>query len=222
MPVVNRCPAIFGKGQQLDQNLTKILVKLLWRSPFRNEAFWLFGSFVFRNTSGWLLLLQPVNLRNLNFFGAIFKNSSKWLPHQLKLVTSTYPSDYPSDLSYTATCPSDQSSSIFSTFHENLLLYWLSPLRIWIIRILIHTLWTRYVNWTYIWRSGDVKDIFSTFYVYSIYVLCPGGKYKNYKRIKQPYNVYFFITARILITSPFLISSPQLYSGAIEWMNSLF
>ena len=90
VPVVNRCPAIFGKEQQLDQNLTKILVKLLWRSPFRNEAFWLFGSFVFRNTSGWLLLLQPVNLRNLNFFGAIFKNSSKWLAHQLKLVTSTY------------------------------------------------------------------------------------------------------------------------------------
>ena len=28
------------------------------------------------------------------------------------------------------------------------------------------------VNWTYIWRSEDVLDVFWTFYVRSIYVLC--------------------------------------------------
>ena len=39
----------------------------------------------------------------------------------------------------------------------------------------ISTPWTHDVNWTYIRRSEDVQDVFWTFYVRSIYVLCPGG-----------------------------------------------
>ena len=39
-------------------------------------------------------------------------------------------------------------------------------------------------------------------------------------RIKQP--CYFFISNLILITSLFQISSYQIYSKAIEWMNSFF
>ena len=37
------------------------------------------------------------------------------------------------------------------------------------------TSWTQDVHWMYIRRSKDVLDIFWTFYLGSIYVLCPGG-----------------------------------------------
>ena len=38
---------------------------------------------------------------------------------------------------------------------------------------------TQDINLTYIRRSGDVKDVFQTLYIRSIYVLCPGGKVDN-------------------------------------------
>ena len=40
------------------------------------------------------------------------------------------------------------------------------------IQIALHT---QDVNWTYIRRSEDIQDIFWTFYVRSIYVLCLQG-----------------------------------------------
>ena len=41
--------------------------------------------------------------------------------------------------------------------------------------VLFDTSWTQDVNWMCIRRSKDVLDIFWTFYIGSIYVLCPGG-----------------------------------------------
>ena len=41
------------------------------------------------------------------------------------------------------------------------------------IKIKIISPWTQDVNWTYIRRSEDVKDVFWTSYIRSVYVLCP-------------------------------------------------
>ena len=45
--------------------------------------------------------------------------------------------------------------------------------------------WTQEVNWTYIRRSEDVLDALWTFYVRSIYVLCPGGSTWLYFWLKE-------------------------------------
>ena len=51
------------------------------------------------------------------------------------------------------------------------------------IFLLRKTPWTQDVDWQYIRRSEDVKNVFWASYVRPIYILCPGGNFTQSKNM---------------------------------------
>ena len=85
------------------------------------------------------------------------------------------------------------------------------------IRILVNvfvspnTPLTQNINWTYIRRSEDVLDVFRTFYVRSIYVLCPLGTWRVIREIylydwKEQANIFFKTFRQALLLVQWLIA----------------